>query len=164
MKIFIKDMLCSHCRKNVENEMDKIGISYSPIKSNEVEIKGTVSKDQLLMLQKALIPYGMSMVLDARSILIEKIRSLLNHLVNSNLYVKTDLHEYLKHKVKAKYNTLNRIFKEETGDTIDNYFASVKIKKMNMFLQSGGLSLPYSTSMMIQGKLVQFFNQFREAS
>lgn len=165
MKIFIKNMDCQCSRTVVKTEMEKNGIIIKSIDSNEVETEGIISEEQFKLLQLVLLPYGLELLQEKKSRLIEKIKVIITELLNSSEdEIKINLSDYICTKINYSYNYLNKIFKEKTGTTIEKYFISNKIEKVKELLRIDELSLSEIAYMMQYSSLAHLSNQFKKVT
>jgi len=164
LQIFIKNMEYPDCRKVIETQMRKIGITFKALNANEVELDDNISKQQVLDLQLALIPNGLAFIINKKSRLIEKTKLLIRDFLNSsNEKSITELFDYIQEKMKCRISYLNKIFLEETETTIDNYYSSKKIEKINILLQGGGMSLTKIEASQYKGHL-RYMTQLKNVS
>jgi YesN/AraC family two-component response regulator len=165
MKIIIKNMICPCCRTVVITEMEKIGLIIKFIDANEVETEDDVSEKNLLLLQKALTPFGFELLHDRKSKIIEKIKIIISALVNnSDEEEKINLSECIRKNIKYNHNYLSKIFKEKTGTTIEKYFISKKIERVKNLLQTDDISLSEIAYRMQYSSLAHLSNQFKKVT
>ncbi len=158
-------MVCPCCKIVVKKEMDKIGIPIKEINSNEVETEGIVPEEKLILLQEAILPFGLELIYDKRSKLVERIKIAITTLVNSSdEELKTNLSAYLKAHIHHNYNYLNNIFKEETGTTIEKFFISNKIEKVKELLNTDEMNLSEIAYKMQYSSLAHLSNQFKKVT
>lgn len=74
MKIYIKNMVCIRCKMLVKQQLKKLSIAHRAVKLGEVEIKGDITNGQLADLKMALQKFGLDILDDRKSVLIEKIK------------------------------------------------------------------------------------------
>jgi YesN/AraC family two-component response regulator len=165
MKIIIKNMICPCCRTVVITEMEKIGIAIKFIDANEVNTEDDVSEGNLLLLQKALTPFGYEILHDRKSKIKEKIKIIISALVNnSDEEEKINLSECIRTNIHYNNNYLNKIFKEKTGTTIEKYFISKKIERVKELLQTDEMSISEIAYRMQYSSLAHLSNQFKKVT
>jgi copper chaperone CopZ len=74
MKLYVKNMVCIRCKMVVKQQLKKLSLQYITVDLGEVEIMEDISNKQLTEFKIALQKYGLELLDDKRSILIEKIK------------------------------------------------------------------------------------------
>ena len=77
MKLYIKYMVSLRCKMIVKEELLKLGLHYIIVDLGVVEILEDISLKQRAELKKNLIRSGLELLDDKKSILIEKIKSVI---------------------------------------------------------------------------------------
>jgi hypothetical protein len=75
MIIHIKNMICQRCEIIVDNILHNLGLEGTHIAKGSVLIKGRVLQYQLRLLDKALKETGLEIIIDKKSLLIQKIKN-----------------------------------------------------------------------------------------
>jgi Helix-turn-helix domain len=110
LKLFIKNMVCIRCQMVVKSELEKLGMNFSAVELGEVEIIGKVSKDQLDNLSAALKLTGLELMEDNKTILVEKIKTLIIELIHySDEQIKINLSDYLSEKLANKIERVKEL-------------------------------------------------------
>ena len=147
-------MVCPRCIMSVEQILveNKIGAKY--VRMGEVELERSLNEKELNLLSDALKKVGFEILDDAKTQLIEKIKSLLIEIVQEeNIEPHFSLNKYLSGKLYKEYSSLSKLFPEVEGITIEQFFILQKVEKIKELLfykeQSLGeiaLNLGYSSS------------------
>lgn len=67
MKLYIKNMTCSHCKAKVKSELEKFGLHPTLVELGEVEILEELDRMQLEKLNQALQEFGYTLIDGKRS-------------------------------------------------------------------------------------------------
>jgi len=135
-------MVTIRCKMVVKSELKKLGLHYTTVELGEVETMEDLSPVQLAALDLALRKTGLELMDDQKSILVEKIKTIIIELVHYNDdQLKVNLSEYLSEKLNHSYSFLANIFSEVKGITIENFFLAHKIEKVKELLVYDELSL-----------------------
>jgi hypothetical protein len=70
-------MVCIRCKMVVKSELENLGLHYTSIELGEAEIDGDITPDQRQKLATALKETGLELMEDKKSILVERIKTLL---------------------------------------------------------------------------------------
>lgn len=142
MVVRIKNMVCSRCILAVKNIFESQGYTLSQITLGEVETEVPISDVDLKNISASLVGYGFEIVNDAKSQLIEKIKTLIVELVHYNEdIIKVNYSVYIESKLNKDYTYLSNLFSEVTGVTIEKYIINQKIERVKELLVYGELTL-----------------------
>ena len=131
MKLQIKYMVSNRCKVAVKYELKKMGLHPICVDLGEVEILGPVSKEQRLELKKGLQDAGFELIDSKRSVLIEKIKTIVIEMVHhSEESIKRNFSDYLSEKTNRNYTYLANLFSESEGMTIEQFVISHKIERI----------------------------------
>ena len=72
MNLLIKNMVSLRCKMIVQSELERLGLHFIIVELGEVEIKEELSGEKLAQLKTALLKYGLAIMEDKKSMLIEK--------------------------------------------------------------------------------------------
>ena len=75
MKLSIKNMVSLRCKLIVKAELERMGLHFHLVELGEVEIEEDLEPAQQNELRQSLLKYGLELMEDRKSMLIEKIRN-----------------------------------------------------------------------------------------
>lgn len=81
MKIFIKNMVSNRCKIIVKEILRELDLHFIVVDFGEVEIMENISIEQRELLNYKLLECGLEIMDDKKSILIEKIKSIIINLI-----------------------------------------------------------------------------------
>jgi len=143
MRFFIKNMVCNRCIMVVQQVFQ--GLNHPPvhISLGEVETATPIENDELDSLREKLTGFGFELIDDAKSQLIEKIKTLVIELIRykNEEDIKVNYSAYIESKLNKDYNYLSNLFSEVTGTTIEKYIINQKIERVKELLVYDELSL-----------------------
>jgi YesN/AraC family two-component response regulator len=162
MKLFIKNMVCNRCKKIVEAALDKVGIQYISVNLGEVISKEKISNEQRLRLHDLLHTQGFELIDDDRNALIEKLKIAIIDLEHhSDEDLKTSFSDYISLSVKDNFISLNTLFEEIEGVTIEKYIIQHKIQLVKELLVYDDLTLTEIAKKMHYSNAAQLSGQFK---
>lgn len=162
MKLYIKNMVCSRCKTIVKAELDKIGIPYETIQLGEVNTKQEITIPERKKLNDTLKLFGFELIDDKKNELIEKLKKAivdLEHYSDENL--NTSFSDYISLQVNDNFISLNTLFAEIEGMTIEKYIIQHKIDRVKEFLVYDKLTLTEIAVKMHYSNVVQLSRQFK---
>ncbi len=165
MKLYIKYMVSNRCKMVVKEVLKKHGLHFIIVELGEVEIMENLTAEQLSQLKTDLLAYGLELMDDKRSILIERIKNVIIELVhNSNDMIKINHSDYISEKLKLDYTYLSNIFSEVKGITIQQYIIAHKIEKAKELIMYGELNLSEIAYQLHYSSVAHLSNQFKKVT
>jgi len=163
MRIYIKYMVSIRCKMIVKSELEKLGLHYSSVELGEAEIREDISADQLSRLDLALKKSGLELMDDKKSILVEKIKTMIIEMVHyADEQIKTNLSDYLAENLHYDYTYLANLFSEVKGTTIENFYLTHRIEKVKELLVYDELTLTEIAYRLHYSSVAHLSNQFKK--
>lgn len=165
MEVFIKNMVSTSCKMVVRLELEKLGLYCSRIELGRVAIIQTPNLQQLEKFRIALLNSGLELLENKRSVLIEKIKLVINELVYSyDLSLKTNFSYYLSKKLDLNYTYLANIFSETTGFTIEQFLISRRIQRVKEMISCNELNLTQISWELHFSSVAHLSSQFKKVT
>jgi len=156
-------MVCIRCKMAVKAELEKLGLHHTTVDLGEAEILENISKEQINLLKVALKKTGLELMDDNKSILVEKIKSIIIELVHyTDEQIKINLSDYLSDKLNHDYTYLANLFSEVKGTTIEKFYLSHKIEKVKELLVYDELNLTEIAFKLHYSSVSHLSNQFKK--
>jgi AraC-like DNA-binding protein len=147
----------------VKSELEKLGLHHTRIDLGEAEIMEDISPEQLHRLNVALRQTGLELIDDNKSILVEKIKTIIIELIHYNdEQIKINLSDYLSGKLNHNYTYLSNLFSEVKGTTIEKYYLNHKIEKVKELLVYDELNLTEIAYRLHYSSVAHLSNQFKK--
>lgn len=142
MKLHIKNMVCDRCKMIVKRELNNLELHYGIVELGEVDVTEELSPEQLESLNTGLTSSGLELINDKKSILVEKIKTIIIELVHyTDDQIKVNLSDFLSEKLNHNYTYLANIFSGVKSTTIEQFYISHKIEKTKELLVYDDLNL-----------------------
>jgi AraC-like DNA-binding protein len=149
----------------VKDELTKLGLPYISVELGEAEIMGNVTPDQREKLRAGLSKYGLELMDDKKSILIQKIKTVIIELVHhSEEPLAINLSTYLAEKLDYDYTYLANLFSEVQGITIEKFFISHKIERVKELLVYDELTLTEISYKLHYSSVAHLCTQFKKVT
>ena len=162
MKLYIKNMVCNRCKLSVKSELDKLDIQYSSVELGEVTVKKRITPEQHEALYLALKSSGFELITDEKNNLIEKLKCAifdLGMLSDGNL--KTSFPDFISLRVNDSFNSLNVLFAEIEGVTIEKYIIQQKVELVKELLGYNNLNITEIANKMHYSNVAQLSSEFK---
>ena len=135
-------MVCSRCKTTIKTELDKLGIQYISVEIGEVTIRKKLTSIQHHLLNVALEKFGFELINNEKNYLIEKLkRAIFDLEMYSDEELKTSYPDYISLRVNDSYISLNTLFSEIEGITIEKYIIKQKVELVKELLGNNNLNI-----------------------
>jgi AraC-like DNA-binding protein len=149
----------------VKDELTKLGIPYSLVELGEAEITEAISVELHSAIKISLMKYGLELMDDKKSILIQKIKNVIIELVHySEEPLSVNLSVYLSRQLQHDYTYLANLFSEVQGTTIEKFFIAHKIEKVKELLVYNELNLTEIAFQMHYSSVAHLSVQFKKVT
>lgn len=158
-------MVCNRCKTIVKAELDRLNVEYNTIELGNVITKGFLTSSQRKRLSGALQRNGLELVDENKNLLIERLRRSIVELEHhSDEDLKTRYSDYIRLVVDDSFSSLNTLFAEIEGVTIEKYIIKQKIELVKELLIYNDLNLAEIAHKMNYSSATQLSNQFKKVT
>lgn len=165
MKLYIKYMVSIRCKMVVKEELDKLGIHYVLLDLGTVEIMDDLTAEQRRKLKIGLLRSGLELMDDKKTVLIEKIKSIIIEMVHyADELPKVNYSDYISEKMGLDYTYLSKIFSEVKGTTIEHFIIAHKIERVKELLLYDELNLTQISYMLNYSSVAHLSRQFKKVT
>lgn len=163
MKIYIKNMVCIRCKMVVKDQLKKSSIANAVVKLGEVDIIDTVTDTQLNVFKTGLLKFGLVVLDDKKSLLIDRIKNAVIELVHyEEEPLKVNFSVYLSKKLNLEYTYMANLFSEVEGINVEHYLITHKIERVKELLLYDKLSLTQISYRLNYSSVAHLCNQFKK--
>jgi AraC-like DNA-binding protein len=149
----------------VKSELEKLGLQYSSVELGVAEIRDLILPDQKDQLNIALKKQGLELMDDRKSMLIEKIKTIIIELIHYSEYpLKINLSDFLTSKLNYDYTYLANLFSEVQGITIEHFFIYHKIERVKELLVYDELNLKEIAFKLHYSSVAHLSTQFKKVT
>ncbi len=158
-------MVSLRCKLIVKSELEKMHLHFSVLELGEVELAGQLSPDQQKELKSSLLRFGLELLEDKKSMLIEKIKNIIVEMIHySDEPPMLNFSAYLAEKLNYDYNYLSNLFSEVKGTTIERFIISHKIERAKELLIYDELTLTEIAEKLHYSNVAHLSNQFKKVT
>jgi AraC-like DNA-binding protein len=163
LKLYIKYMVSLRCKMVVKDELRKLGINYSNISLGQVELAEEINHSQVENIRTALKQFGLELMDDKKSVLIEKIKDVVIEMVHyEDELPKVNFSDYLTEKLGYNYTYLANLFSETEGTTIEHFIIIHKIERVKELIIYDELNLTEIAWKLHYSSVAHLSNQFKK--
>lgn len=165
MKLFIKNMVSARCKIVVTETLAQLGFHKVTVNLGEVEMEEQITAGQYQLINANLSAYGLELLENRKSRLIEKIKHVIIHIVfYTNEPLQENFSNYLSRQLNYDYTYMANIFSETEGQTIEKYFISLKIEKVKALIIYDNLNLTEIAWKLNYSSVAHLSNQFKKVT
>ena len=165
MKVFIKFDFNNICNKILEEKLENAQIKYRILGFGEVEFLNNVSEEQLKKFSESLVPYGIEIVENQKTILVQKIKDIIIEMVfNDEVNVNVKSSVFLAEKLNHSYGYLSNLFSECTYTSIEHFIILQKIEHTKLLIINGELSLTEIAFKLNYSSVAHLSSQFKNTT
>lgn len=156
-------MVSRRCKMMVKQELKNLGLKYLAVELGMVEIPKDITEAQHRQLQINLKKSGLELLVDKKSILVERIKIVVLEMVHySEELPKVNYSEYISKKLNHDYTYLSNVFSEVKGITIQRFIIIHKIEKIKELMVYDELSLTEISYQLHYSSVAHLSNQFKK--
>jgi len=149
----------------VKEELKLHGLHFIIVDLGEVEIMEDISPEQREKIKTGLLKSGLELIDDKRSILIEKIKTVIIDMIHySDEPIKINLSDYLSAKLNYDYTYMSNLFSEVQGTTIAQFAILNKIERIKELIIYDELNLTEIAWQMNYSSVSYLSAQFKKVT
>ena len=158
-------MVCTRCKMVVKEELSKLGLHFIIVDMGVVEIMESISPEQREQISIGLLKFGLELMEDKKSVLIEKIKNVIIDMVHyKDDLIKINFSDFLSEKLNYDYTYLSNLFSEVQGITIEQFIISHKIERIKELIIYGELNITEIAWKMNYSSVAHLSNQFKKVT
>lgn len=146
----------------VKEELRKLGLHFI-VDMGEADIMEDITTDQRNQIRSALLQSGLELMDDKKSVLIEKIKTVIIEMVHyTDELPKINFSDYLSEKLNHDYTYMANLFSDVEGTTIEKFIISHKIERVKELIIYDEVNLTEIAWMMHYSSVAHLSNQFKK--
>lgn len=165
MRVFIKFDFNTICKKILQEKLDECQIKYRILGFGEVDFLERVSKEKMKLFTQSLSAYGIEIVENQKTVLIQKIKDAIVDMVfNEDTSINVKSSVYLSEKLNLSYGYLSNLFSEVTYTSIENFIILQKIEYAKQLIIGDQLSLTEIAFKLNYSSVAHLSSQFKNTT
>lgn len=162
--MFVKFDFNTICKKVLEQQLDHLGLKYRVLTFGEVEFFDKLSKEQIEDLEQNLKNYGISIIENQKTALVQKVKDAIIEMVFSDKDVHVKASVYLAEKLNHSYGYLSNLFSEVTYTSIENFIILQKIEHAKQLIVNSHLTLTEIACRLNYSSVAHLSTQFKNTT
>ena len=164
MKIYLKFDFNTICRKVLEEKLIDKGVKYRIPSFGEVEFLDQISKDEMKGLTADLNEYGIEIIENQKTALVQKIKDTIVDMVFSDKDINVKASVYLAETLNHSYGYLSNLFSEVTYTSIENFIIMQKIEHAKQLIVNDKLTLTEIAYKLSYSSVAHLSTQFKNTT
>jgi len=161
MKLYLKFDTNIAFKKIVEEQLEKLQMKYDYLGFAEIEIDDAISGEEMGELDSCLGNYGIQIVENQKSVLVQKIKDTIVEMVYSEDKPQISNSAYLSDKLKQRYGYLSSVFTEITYTSIENFILLQKAERAKKLISTNEFTFTEIAYTLNYSSVAHFSNQFK---
>ena len=150
------------CKIILQQQLDKLKLDYSIPGFNEVEVNEPITSNRLIQMNTFLNNYGIEILDNPKSILIQKIKDAIIEMVYMEKKLPLlKISTYLAGKVDHSYGYISALFSEVTYTSIENFIIIQKIERAKQLIIMDDLTITEIAWELNYSSVAHFCTQFK---
>ena len=162
MRIYLRYDFKVICETVLREQLQKLNLPYSISATGEVNISNEITKGQKEKLILALDKYGITIVDDLKTALVERIKQAIDEMLTDDNAKNLKVSTYLSAKLNYTYSHLSNIFSESTYSSIENYVILRKVDFVKDLLNGSNLTLTEIAFRLNYSSVAHLSGQFKK--
>jgi len=165
MKLFLKFDFNTVSKKVLETKFNELNLEHKILGFGEVELLKKLTLEEYDMLNASLNDYGIEIVENEKSILVQKIKDVIIDMVfNENTNVSEKNSVYLSERLGHSYGYLSNLFSEVTFSSVENFMIIQKIEYSKQLLLNTDLTLTEIAFKLNYSSVAHLSTQFKNTT
>ncbi|MEO9892038.1 AraC family transcriptional regulator [Aurantibacter sp.] len=164
MKINVKFDFKVCCITILEEQLNKLNIPHVVHGPGEVEIKKSLSSEDLNTLSDNLNSYGIEILDEQKVVLVERIKNTIEEMLEGDEAQLLKVSSYLSDKLNYSYAYLSNLFSETTFTSIENFIILRKVDRTKELMANTNLTLTEIAFRLNYSSVAHLSGQFKKTT
>lgn len=165
MKLYVKYDIHYAVNVIIREKLTELGLEFDLGGLGEIEILNEISETKLLQLTNYLNHYGIDIVDNLKSTLVQKTKDVIREMIYKEEGLPTSkISSYIAEKVNRSYGYLHNLFAENTYTSIGNYIIMQKIERAKQLIMEGDLTLTEISYKLSYSSVAHLSYQFKKTT
>ncbi|WP_338645752.1 AraC family transcriptional regulator [Flavobacterium sp. KS-LB2] len=161
MKVYLKFDYAQLTKKIVQEKLSELGYKFNTIGFGEFNFLEKVPSEKLAEITAIFKEYGIEIVENQKSVLVQKIKDTIVEMVNSDRALNIKSSVYIADKLNLSYAYLSNIFSEVTYTSIENFIIIQKIELAKQLMTTTSLNLTEISIQLNYSSVAHLSTQFK---
>ncbi len=164
MKVNLKFDYTQLTRKVMEDRLNELGYRYNIVGFGEFDFLEAVPDNKIAELTAGLADYGIEVVENQKSVLVQKIKDTIIEMVHREEPLNVKSSVYIAEKLNHSYNYISNVFSDVTFTSIENFIIIQKIELTKQLIINDQLSLTEIAYRLNYSSVAHLSTQFKNTT
>lgn len=164
MKVYLKFDYNILTKKIIQEKLSELGCKYTIAGFGEIDFLENIPEEKINELSDKFESYGIEMVENQKSVLVQKIKDTINELVTSEEPLNVKSSVFIAEKLNHSYGYLSNLFSDVTYTSIENYIIIQKIELAKQLIINNQLSLTEIAYRLNYSSVAHLSTQFKNTT
>ena len=164
MKVYLKFDYTQLTKKIVEEKLSELGYKYNSIGFGEFNFLEKVPSKKIEEITGIFREYGIEIVENQKSVLVQKIKDAIVEMVNSDIPLNIKSSVFIAEKLNLSYAYLSNVFSEVTYTSIENFIIIHKIELAKQLMINTPLNLTEISIQLNYSSVAHLSTQFKHTT
>ncbi|WP_370900522.1 helix-turn-helix domain-containing protein [Chryseobacterium gossypii] len=164
MKLYVKFDFNALCKKVLDEKLKEQGLKYRLLNFGEVEFYESFTQEQHKAFKKNLEDYGIEIIENQKTTLVQKIKDAIVELVFSDEVIPVKASIYIAEKLNHSYGYLSNLFSEAAHISIENFIILQKIEHAKELIIRNRHSLTEVAQKLNYSSVAHLSSQFKNTT
>lgn len=164
MKVYLKFDYNILTKKIIQEKLAELGCKYTIAGFGEIDFLENIPDEKINELSAKFESYGIEMVENQKSVLVQKIKDTITELVTSEEPLNVKSSVFIAEKLNHSYGYLSNLFSDVTYTSIENYIIIQKIELAKQLIINNQLSLTEIAYRLNYSSVAHLSTQFKNTT
>ena len=164
MTLFLKYNFDLVCKTLIKEKFEILNISFTLGRMGEIHLDETLSEDKLNTLSASLKRYGIDIITNPKTTLVERIKNTIDQFLRDKELHVVNFSTYLSDELRYSYSYLSTVFSENTYTSIENYIILKKVDLAKELICSTNLTLTEISYKLNYSSVAHLSGQFKKTT
>lgn len=148
----------------LREQLDKLGLRYKLCKAGELIVEDDLNTETREQLITALDKYGIEVLDDKQSVIVERIKNVIDTMLRNDKERMTKASQYLADELNYSYSYLSTLFSEATFTSIENFIILRKVDLAKDLIANTDLTLTEIAYRLNYSSVAHLSAQFKKTT
>ena len=151
-------------KKVLTNALNGLGLRHNIVGFGEIDIREQLLPEQIDALSAALGEFGIEVIENHKSVLVQKIKDTILEMVSSELPLQVKSSVFIADRMALNYGYLSNVFSDITHTSIENFIIIQKIELVKQLLNNSDLTLTEIADRLHYSSVAHLSTQFKNTT
>lgn len=164
MKVYLKFDYNQLTKKILQDKLSELGYKFDIVGFGEFDFLENIPNEKVIEITTTLAEYGIEIVENQKSVLVQKIKDTIVEMVNSDEPLNVKSSVYLADKLNHSYGYISNVFSDVTYTSVEQFIIIQKIEVAKQLLINNQLNLTEIAYRLNYSSVAHLSTQFKNTT